>query len=304
MGSFKDGKNPQCPQGQNHLVYPVFISPVLSYHYCKECKNEVGGSLPTYKKGRFTLLDGTNYQNLVLFSEFYPLTSMLIGKRNSGKTEVIKSILQKSVDGGDDRAKIFIFDAYDSYTDWVRQNKGLVLNTGPMLKSLMNQPKSFGSYSIFCINGKALESEDNLDRFLQELIDLFFSEKLESIKKTLVIDSYDALKSPNVHYEDFIYRSLTKSLSNNISLLVSSRTFLEDDICQAIGNVFLFDQLNTHYPPELKIFFDLDPKKLPPANTLGVYSTRERVDHTRFIHVAAQFTKTYQYFSVLKHIRT
>ena len=304
MGSFKDGKSPQCPQSHDHLVYPVFISPSLSYYYCKDCQKEVGGNSLNHKLGKFTLLDGSPYKNLTLFSDVYPMTANLVGRRESGKTEVIKSILQKSINEGVDHSKIFIFDTDESYTDWVKQNKGLVVSSASMLRSLVRQNKTIGSYSIICINGNVLTDDESVDLFIEELRDIIFSSRIESIKKTIVIDSHDELISKCVQINSLISSCLNKSVSNNISILVASHSVLDDGIFQAIGNVLLFEPASHSYPPELKLFFDLDPKKLPSVGTLGVYSNREHIDHVRFIHVAAHFSRNYQYFNIVKHIVT
>jgi hypothetical protein len=230
---------------------------------------------------------------------------MLVGKKESGKTEVIKTILQKSIDDKLDNSKIFIFDSGNAYSDWVKQNKGLVISTSHMLKSVFNQPKLISQYSLFCFNGKAFDVDDDVNRLLRELETLFTSPKLSLTKKTLVLDCLDRLStSPNSQYESFIHNCLNHTISESICVILASHKMPEDSICQAIGNVLLFDQLGSVYPPELKLFFDLDPWKLPPVNTLGVYSSSTGVDHSRFIHVAAQFTKNYQYFNQVKLKKT
>lgn len=300
--SIKDSKNLICPKDQSHLVYPVFISPALSYHFCRECKDEVG-HVSNFKRGQFTLLDGSSYPNLELFSDLYPLTAMLIGKSGSGKTEVIKTLLQKSIDNSIDKSKIFIFDSNNSYSDWVKENKGLVISSASMLKSVIRQNKVLSQYDIFCFTEKALDHNDDVPALIAEIESFFLSPKHGLIKKTLIMDSYDHLIKSHPECEDFIYNCLGNTIAGSIAVVLASHTILTDEICQSIGNVFLFEQVYGSYPKELKVFFDLDPFKLPKADTLGVYLTGSTIGHTRFIHVSSQFTKNYQYFNSVKHIK-
>ena len=304
MGTgIKDSKNLICPKDQSHLVYPVFISPSLSYNFCRECKDEVGTASNFIKLGKFTLLDGSNYSNLDLFSDLYPLTSMLIGKSGSGKTEVIKTLLQKSINDGIDKSKIFIFDSNNSYSDWVKENKGLVISSPTMLKSVIRQNKILNQYDIFCFTEKALARNDDVPSLISEIESFCLSPKHGLIKKTLVMDSYDSLIGPHPEFEDFIHNCLGNTIAGSIAVVLASHTVLTDEICQSIGNVFLFEQVYNSYPQELKIFFDLDPFKLPKADTLGVYLTGSTINYTKFIHISSQFTKNYQYFNSVKHIK-
>jgi hypothetical protein len=287
-----------CPVNHTHLVVPVCISPALSYWFCKECKKEVGGKSQK-PRGVFTL-NGTKEPYEIPLFDSYPFTSILIGKRKSGKTEVIKSLLQHCIDEGE-RVKMFVFDSNESYGDWVRLNRGMLINSHPMLKSILRNTKLLSDHQIFCFSGKAFDAVEDMEKLINELNTLFLESKVSTIKKVVVMDAYNDLLNPHAKLEKFVNDCLNFSVSQNISVLISASAMPNDSICQTVNHLLVFEQ--NSYPTELRTFFSLDPRILPPISALGFFGDMwgKKIDYARFIHVAAPYSQHYQYFNVLRH---
>jgi Cdc6-like AAA superfamily ATPase len=268
----------RCPVNASHNTKHIFISWSLDYDFCDDCKQEIS-VLKEQKKGLAKKGEFLNSQNrhkfsLNLFnSRLLSWNYLVTGKRGSGKTSLVKSILSEELTKST-KHFIFIFDENGAYDQFVKHNNGLIIDgTDQSFQQIQNFVKKIENQNLVSVNFSFSSDIKNCERFLNLLSSLLMSLPQDT-KKTVVYDFEPSLVNEKCF--DLINALLINTIDDNIcNILVTNKPNQRHILgCLSLLDAFafcgdeknVFDELYRNYDLKGNILgklrkcgFDLDP---------------------------------------------